>query len=295
MNIIQSYWSKPFYSSKDSSWERRKAGGWRHRKFFYMSWALSSLLLKNNYGKVSLMTDSLGAEILGDTLKLPFDNISTELDVLCDYHEDLWAVGKIYTYGRQDNSFLHFDSDVFVWEKFDNDILNAELIAQNIEINFPLDKQSLQEIYRCFELPTWIQQFIYQSDLISSNAGILGGRDATFFQEYSRSVLEIIEINKKKLPKINLPISNTIFEQYLFTCHARRINKPISYFLDNIENKYLEHLCNFQAIPFHKKYIHIIGPYKRMLTSEMWLEERLLLEFPEYYYRIINLLKQNRI
>lgn len=98
-----------------------------------------------------MITDLKGNETLIKLLKLPYDTVRIELDSLNHYHEDLWALGKIYSYGIQNEPFIHVDSDVFVWKKFDKSILETNLIAQNIEINFNYDRIILAEILEYFE------------------------------------------------------------------------------------------------------------------------------------------------
>ena len=290
MKIIQSYWTKPFHTKAKDDWEGRKMGGWNHRKYYYMSWALSCLLLKKQYNYVELITDFKGNEALIKLLKLTYDAVRLALDSLNHYHEDLWALGKIYSYGLQNEPFLHVDSDVFVWEKFDNKILDAPLIAQNIEIDFTFDKIILSEILEHFEnVPSSIPK-IFPENLISSNAGVIGGRNYNFFKEYSKLSFSFVDNNQQNLSNVNIGLSNIIFEQYLFTCLAYEKKIDIVYVLHDIGNLYHKYLCDFQGVSHRTQYVHIIGPYKKDLFSEQWLEERLLYEFPAYYYRILDLI-----
>jgi hypothetical protein len=295
MKIIQSYWTKPFYTKENDDWEGRKMGGWNHRKYYYMSWALSCLRLKKHYNHIELITDVKGNEALINLLKLPYDTVRIELDKLNHYHEDLWALGKIYSYGIQNEPFMHVDSDVFVWNKFDKNVLEANLIAQNVEIDFNYDRVILSEILEQFTnipspLPT-----IFPENLISSNAGVIGGNNTSFFQEYSQLAFSFVNVNLNNLSKVNIGLSNIIFEQYLFTCLAHKRKIDIVYILHDIGNLYQKYLCDFQGVSHRTKYVHIIGPHKKDLASEQWLEERLLFESPAYYYRIMELIEKGEL
>ena len=90
---------------------------------------------------------------------------------------------------------------------------------------------------------------------------------------------------------VNIGLSNVIFEQYLFTCFSREKKINITYLFQNIGNLYRKYLCDFHGVSYRTSYIHIIGPYKKETDSENWLESRLLLEFPTYYYHILALIQ----
>lgn len=286
MKIVQSFWSKPFINGINGQVGHRTSGGWSHPKYYCMSWALSCLLLKKHFGNVELVTDTWGRYFLIDILKLPFESVCVELDAIDRFPADLWAIGKIYTYGLQKRPFLHVDSDVFIWEKFDNSTLSSELISQSIEINFDHDKKSLLEIIkRLDDLPQSIFGDSNTNNLISCNAGIFGGRNFSFFEEYSSVVIKILDLNYEKLNTINfLGLANTIFEQFIFASMAKQKKIPISYLFPYHMDYSI--FCAFWNIPHKMKYTHIIGPLKKAIASESWIEERLRLEFPKYYYEI---------
>ena len=72
---------------------------------------ISKLISKNNY-------------LFNNSYK--FAELSTEfqqtLDELNDYPIELWAIGKLYAYGLQNEPFLHVDNDTFIWSRFSNKI-----------------------------------------------------------------------------------------------------------------------------------------------------------------------------
>lgn len=107
MKIIQSLWSKPSLIT----------GGWSEKTFYYMSWALSCLKLKEFYNSVELFTDKKGKEFLIDRLQLPYDKVNIVLDDLNEFNSRLWALGKIYTYSIQHEPFIHVDGDVYIYGK----------------------------------------------------------------------------------------------------------------------------------------------------------------------------------
>jgi hypothetical protein len=285
VKIIQSFWSKPFLHKKESNWEGRKTGGWRDPYYYYMSCALSCLLLNRHYKEVELVTDKYGKKVLMDLMRLPYSSTTCVLDSLNDYPEDLWSIGKIYAYSIQTEPFIHFDNDVFVWSAFSDQILSGRLISQSKEVNFRYDIEILRDMFERFEyLPEDILDFPPERGVVSCNAGVFGGNDLVFFNEYTRTAFNFIHANRSNLHAVNLGLSNLIFEQYLFACMARKRQVPISYVLPDITDYKL--LKDFVSVPHKRKYVHMIGHFKTEISSEHWLEERLRLEFPEHYYRI---------
>ena len=98
-----------------------------------MSWALSCLQLRKYYKEVTLYADSTAANMLIDTLALPYTNVVCDLDKLNNYNTQLWALPKLHAYANQESPFLYVDGDVFIWERFDEKLLCGSLIAQNEE------------------------------------------------------------------------------------------------------------------------------------------------------------------
>jgi hypothetical protein len=114
MRIIQSYWSKPFEEDQKKG---RPFGGWLHKRYHYMSWALSCLKLSQFHDHVELVTDTPGKKELIDQLGLPYTTVRSDLDSIHCYPTYVWVMGKFIAYEIQNKPFLHVDGDVFIWEK----------------------------------------------------------------------------------------------------------------------------------------------------------------------------------
>jgi hypothetical protein len=116
---IQSFWSCNQTNLLSTN------AGWLAPEYNLMGWTLSCLQLKQYFNEVVLYTDSIAARMLIDYLKLPYNEVICTMDALNHYNPELWALPKIYTYSVQQQPFLHVDGDVFIWERFDNDLLQA--------------------------------------------------------------------------------------------------------------------------------------------------------------------------
>ncbi|TRX26596.1 hypothetical protein FNW25_08215 [Flavobacterium franklandianum] len=218
MNIIQSSWAcnQPDLLTSNS--------GWLAPEYNLMSWTLSCLQLKQYYPNVGLYCDSVSAKTLIDVLQLPYSSVICNLDVLNTYNPKLWALPKIHAYSQQEKPFLHVDGDVFIWKKFDDELLKSGLIAQNLEsaTNY------YEEIMKSFEskLTYFPEEIIIERELkkpiLAYNAGIFGGTDVSFFKEYTEKAFEFVNKNISNLSVINVVNFNIFFEQYLFYCLAKK-------------------------------------------------------------------------
>ncbi len=257
----------------------------------WMSWALSCLQLKKLYGEVELYTNALGKEVLIDRLNLPYTKVHMVLGEI-KYEKQLWAFPKVYTYSLQEQPFIHIDGDVFMWEKMNHKLLNADLIAQNMETDNGFYDKIMT---RLIESNTWFNESIQhhiqsKSSYAAYNAGIFGGHDIAFFKEYTNQAFELIDKNRDCFADIDLDKFNMIYEQYLFYCLSKERNKSVEcYFPESVgEISTYEGFANFLEVPYQTKFIHMLGDYKRVEEVCVMLAKRLRQDYPEYYYRIID-------
>ena len=77
---------------------------------------------------------------------------------------------------------------------------------------------------------------------------------------------------------------------------AKAKNKNVGVLLDKVygDNDY-KGFGDFMEVPHNKQYLHILGTYKRNETVCVQLANRLRLDYPDYYYRIIRLYKKHNI
>lgn len=284
--IVQSFWSKPFLSDSIDPNSRFK-GGWLNEKYFYFSMALSCLKFKEFYGEVNLYTDSKGEDLLKNKLGIPYSNYINCFDSFENINEKLWAFPKLHTYNLQSKPFIHADTDVFIWEKFQEEFISSPLFCQNIEENFPIYGDALNEILSLFEwVPTELINTLYKhKTVLAYNAGVIGGSDLDFFKKlYARSE-KFINSNTSLFDTIDVGIFNMIYEQQLGYAIAEKMHiKPKAMF-ENVDSNFTT-LVNFHLASFHSKYIHAIGFAKKSIYACEQIEALLMYEFPEDYERI---------
>jgi hypothetical protein len=298
MKIIQSFWTKPFFHSADFLLDSRLNGGWPARKFNYFSWALSCLQLSEYYTDVCLVTDDLGKYMLIDKLQLPYTSVAVSLNKLDAYDPGLWALGKIYAYSIQEEPFLHVDSDIFIWRKFDDRINNAGLAAQNREIGSEYS-QTFDDICKTFDyIPEYLKELEGLQYVACSNAGIIGGGDIPFFKLYTGEVFRFIDENRDSIRKhikyLNTAFVNVCYEQVIYNLLAEKNNKEISYlFPDHLDAP--KDVGFFHCADANSAFVHCLGTFKKNRLVYRMLEIKLKTLYPEYYRRIVDLTESSEI
>ena len=295
MKIIQSFWTLPSIKREELNHSDRNIGGWSHRKFNYMSWALSCLQLRNHYDQVELVTDHRGKKLLIDQLELPYTSVQVVLDELNGYHPDLWALGKIYAYGLQEEPFLHLDGDIYLWHRLGATFETSSLVAQNQESDFSYYREVYQKVKAHFTyIPEAIEKQGDNGNMVGINAGILGGTDVAFIREYAGKVFEFVNQNREVLHQVDIGLFNTFFEQYFFQCLVQEKGLNVSFYKSGINDKF-DGLAEFTGVPEKVRYIHPVGTYKKMPEIGRHVANRLRADYPGYYYKIENLLRTHQI
>lgn len=296
MKIVQTLWTKPVFDS--SGVKQRFNGGWLSRKYYYFAWALSCLRFHEYYEEVELITDCRGEKILIDNIGLPYSSVRIELDSLNQYPDVLWTLPKIYAYKLQKEPFIHADGDIFIWAGLGTDIENASLCSQQLVIDHKPQYITMNEIMTCFDfIPDCIRKDYSENKVLRiSNAGLLGGTDLSFFKDFCDIALEFVNKNLPVLEKIKSGNFGMIFEEYLFYCLAKERGTEITYFLEPDVNDFKGiKLVDFETVPQKTRYIHPVGMFKKYQHIADMMADTLLLNYPEYYFRIMGLLNDFEI
>jgi len=272
--------------------------GWPNKKYHYLSWVLSALQFRKYYDQVELVTDEFGAEVLVNKLGLPYTSVKVILDEINGYDSGLYAMGKIKAYSVQDGPFVHADGDIFIWDRLDSRLEYARLMCQGKEEGPLYNRMYMEILYAIaanFEYyPAVLDWSVDKNGGVRAiNAGILGGHDNAFFAEYANKAFEFIDRNLTQLQRINPVTFNLIFEQFLFAALAEQKGVRLEYL--NSEVNLSGFFCEYTGVPTKTKYIHPCGPSKKNRHLVDWLECQVRNDYPEYYYRVMHLIKSNEI
>ena len=123
----------------------------------------------------------------------------------------------------------------------------------------------------------------------SINAGILGGNDIKFLNNYATTVLECSKKYSNELASTgaNIGLFNIVLEQLSFGFLSN--DKNIDFLItDNLRfDEIINKLINIYTAPIDTKFVHCLGEVKKYLPIAKQIEMRLRFEYPIYYDRII--------
>ncbi|WP_027394053.1 DUF6734 family protein [Aquimarina latercula] len=286
MKIIQSFWTKPTYHNSDDA-NARFNGGWPNQKYAFYSFALSALTINRFYRSNELFTDKRGKELFDEMLELPYSDIYTSLEKINNYHPKLWAFGKLVTCAEQSEPFIHLDNDIFIWDKIPYDINHYDIIAQNIETNFPGYAKTFKYMLANFDfIPNeLISNYYKNGKILAHNAGFIGGKNNDYFKQLYTTAKSLIEKNQHHFPQIDVGIFNTIFEQQLGYAITEKDKLKVQYLFENVQPNFAE-IIDLSTVPLISKFIHCIGFAKKSIFACEQIEARLQYHFPEYYKNI---------
>lgn len=247
--------------------------------------------LKEQFGKVTLYTDSEGAKTLIDTLKLPYSEVVVNFDGF-DCLTCHWALAKVKAYSLQTEPFLHIDGDIYLTQPLPQSITEARLIAQN--------KERCTEYYRGMidrflsvdglKLAPQFAEVLKSDNVPSYNLGFCGGNDLGFFGRFCGEVEKFFRDNDFNGEKFrNADISaNVVYEQMFFSIMARDEGTEITTIHPETirDNGYrADEFCDLQHYG-QRQFVHVLGGHKRTQRTCRMVERTLLLKYPELYERI---------
>lgn len=265
--------------------------GWRSVKDHLMGWALSTLQINKLYGGSEIYCNS-DAAFLFEKLQLPLKELFLTHDCMNKYPLTLWALPKVYTYSLQKQAFLHVDGDVFIFQPFNKDLIEAGLIAQNMEVATSYYASTQKQISENFDfIPDLVRKdFESEKFICAVNAGILGGSDIPFIQGYTETAFQYVQRNLECLSQVNADRFNVFFEQHLFYVMSKAQNKEVALLFQEVtgDTQY-QNLGDFHEVPCSRSYIHLLGQYKRDSFTCLQMQNKLKELYPHYYYRIAKL------
>jgi hypothetical protein len=293
MKVLQSFWSKPFQSPHDESFDSRFMGGFPLKRHFIYTWALSILRLRDHFEYVHLVTDDFGKHLMMDVFQFPYTSCSTELENIKAIPAQFWCAGKLYVFSETNEEFIHFDGDVILGDLFNKNITHENVIAEYQYEDKPGMYNKVLSYIRSqssnLNITPEIRQIITKENFIYNdyNLGIVGGKNYHFLNDYATESLKLIETNKNLITSEYLPTSflNCFIDQFIFFNLSKSKNLKVSLCLKdkfNTNYDYQKHILHSLTTKF--SFVHLHSTYKinYYQIPEKWLK----FYYPHVYDKI---------
>lgn len=153
---------------------------------------LSACTIKQHFSKLVLLTDDAGAE-MARKCKFPYSEI---LSVGKNFDSDacFWTHSKFIAYANQ-QPFVHFDNDVFLWEPLPARLMEAEVFASNSETARWQDySKHIKNLEQSIGLEGLHKKHF--TNRMPINMSILGGNNFKALNLFSSYVTDFIKVNK---------------------------------------------------------------------------------------------------
>jgi len=294
MNAVWSFWTKPYFATG--------RGRWYSEFHHWLAWGLSLYTTRRYYPDTCLVTDDEGARILIDSLQLPFQRVTTELNRLEDHDPEWWALGKFEAYRLQEAAFVHLDPDVFLFKPLAVELETADVFTQNplpvipgVTLHQPSELEEVLGHPVAGWLPKeWVWYRRQQANQRAECCGVVGGRRCDFISDYAGSVLRLVcdPRNSNSLrSSTRKALHMFLIEEYILTAcleyHRRRRRSPyygieIRHMFPTLEDAYNPEYTT------HAGFTHLAGPAKKDARLARRLERRVQQDLPRFYERCLN-------
>lgn len=294
MRAVWSLWTRPLFEGPGDRWIDLKAN--------LLSWILSFETIRALYPRTKLYSDSLGADLLVEGLGLGFQSVSTQLDDLQGYDPSWWALGKLSAYASEEEPFIHFDHDVYLWRALPEEVTSCALVAQNPEVM----TEERMLYYRPEALEAALSQACgaglpkewrwyrsaYPGVHYAVCCGIFGGHDLGFIRRYAELGLRLLgrDGNGEALSAMKKKEDHMLLiEQFLLAAvieYERSVlgaAREVGYLFSSPES------ANTEASRLG--FTHLIGGSKKNPAIIAKLEDRVRSKYPEIYRRCLDVIK----
>lgn len=272
--------------------------GWLSPEFHLMAWTLSCLSLQKIGYSPYLFSDNTGARFLIDKLSLPYKTVEISHNHFYLPNKNLWALSKIHTYGLQTEPFIHIDGDVFLFQTFSEKIFSAPLVVQNIEVATDYYTSAQTQYMDNFTyFPDCVHKDFWSGKPIKAvNAGLLGGNNLEFMHKYAYEAKQYVKRNESVLHQVDSDRFNVFFEQHLFYAMAKQEGLKVETYLKQQfpDNQYTG-LANFHEVPAKRKYLHMLGHFKRDEFCCLQMAAMLRQQYPDTYEKVLRLFKKDKL
>jgi len=240
--------------------------------------------------------------MLVDKLRLPYSSVDVCLDILnSNVPVQLKCFAKYYALSKQTGPFLYFDSGL-LW----NNIMPKEVLSQGLAVlqTFPANTLDFLRLHGLIVgTLEGLKQFNLNSgdiDIHAADTSLIFSSNPSLLKDLSACAFDLLIKNNEFLT-IYLPsmspyeqnLVNLFFDEYLFYVFFSERQQPVTTVYNS--GVRLSSLDVFYRFPGNQKVCNI--PYESRRNRELCerIEYLLKSEFPDYFVRIMHLLKTMEI
>ena len=217
MDAIHINWTTPFTNKTGRVYEAED--------FDILTTILSALRWREKNGKITMVTDSAGAEyyrkngldVIWDKLDARLDNIDVNADVF-------WAAGKIFALSLVAAPIAMIDTDFIMWDKVDEDFL-ADVTVVHFEDLYP----HIYPPFEYFEHTDFKFEQDFDRTVKACNTAFCVIKDSELLKYFTDTAIDFM----RKTTETNDRLRYMVFaEQRLLPICAKKLGKTVRAFSD---------------------------------------------------------------
>ena len=217
MDAIHINWTKPFVNKTNVPYEAED--------FEILTTVLSALKWREKNGKITMITDSAGAEYYRKNgLDVIWDGIDTCLDSVDVNPDVFWAAGKLFALGKQSAPVAMIDTDFIVWDTLDeNDTADVTVI------HFEELAPHIYPPFEYFENTRFTFDKDFDRTVKACNTALCVINDAELLRYYTDTAIRFMRESYEENDRLRYMV---FAEQRLLSICAKKLNKTVTSFSD---------------------------------------------------------------
>ena len=217
MDAIHINWTKPFTNKTQRSYEAED--------FELLTSILSALKWREKNGKITMVTDSVGAEYYKKNgLEAVWNGISVCLDNIDVNADVFWAAGKLFALARQSAPIAMIDTDFILWETLDENEL-SDVTVVHFEDLYP----HIYPPFEYFERTDFVFPEDFDRSVKACNTALCVIKDNELLKYYTDTAIDFMRKTRETDDRLKYMV---FAEQRLLPICAKKLGKSVMAFSD---------------------------------------------------------------
>ena len=197
-------------------------------------WLLSAYSINRSEANTVLVCNARAEKYLIDKLKIPYDHVVRELDILDPYPKELWTLCKLVSFGLMEKPLIHIDGDVlFLDRNYIKDLTGDFRVLVEFENEWPnAAGTALLSCLKSFYNPPWLNDYISSLNGLYTdfNAGIVGSTDPKILNAFANFAFDYAITNLSNFAQFNYfdDHASMVIDQFLLRAYLKHINADVT-------------------------------------------------------------------